>query len=149
MKRHTHRKAKCVNHNMFLAPLDLLVAVDPTVGVNMVGGLDASGINDAEAGCLLPPHQFSDHPMERVHQFLGHAFQLPLIEVVEDGVVGREVLGQHTPLAACLQYIHDGIHDVSKGVFSLSVLWVKNIFGNLPLFISKVGRILVYNFVMI
>lgn len=53
------------------------------------------------------------------------------------GVVGREVLGQHTPQAACLQYIHDGIHDVSKGVFSLSVLWVKNIFGNLPLFVSR------------
>ena len=108
MDHHAHRKTKCINHNVFLAP-----------------------------------HQFADHPMERVHQLLEYAFLLPLVEVVEDGVVGREVLGQHTPLAACLQYIHDGIHDVSKGVFSLSVLWVKNIFGNLPLFISKVGRILV------
>ena len=79
--------------------------------------------------------------MERVHQLLEYAFQLPLVEVVEDGVVGREVLGQHTPLAACLQYVHDGIHDVSEGVFSLSVLWAKNIFGNLPLFVSKVGWI--------
>ena len=87
--------------------------------------------------------------MERVHQFLEHAFQLPLAEVVEDGVVGREVLGQHTPLAACLQHIHDGIHDVSEGVLSLSVLRIKNIFGNLPLFISKVGLILAHNFVMI
>ena len=134
---------------MFLAPFDLLVAVDPTVGANMVGGLDASGINDAEAGCFLPPHQFPDHPMERVHQFLEHAFQLPLVEVVEDGVVGREVLGQHTPLAACLQHTHDGIHDISEVVLSLSVLRIKNIFGNLPLFISKVGRILAYDFVMI
>ena len=87
--------------------------------------------------------------MERVRQFLEHAFQLPLVEVVEDGVVGREVLGQHTPLAACLQHIHDGVHDVSEGVLSLSVLRIKNIFGNLPLFISKVGRMLVCNFVMI
>ncbi len=92
MNYHAHRKTKCINHNVFLAPLDLLVAVDPTVGVNMVGGLGASGINDAEAGCFLPPHQFSDHPMERVHKFLGHAFRLPLVEVVEDGVVGWEVL---------------------------------------------------------
>ena len=104
----------------------------------MVGGLDASGINDAKAGCFLP-----------THQSLKHTFQLPLVEVVEDGVVGREVLGRHTPLAACLQYVHDGVHDVSKGVFSLSVLWVKNIFGNLPLFISKVGWISVHNFVII
>ena len=129
MNHHAHRKAKSINHNVFLASFDLLVAVDPTVGANMVGGLDASGINDAEAGCFLPPNQF-----------LKHTFQLPLVEVVEDGAVGREVLGQHTPLAACLQYIHDGIHDVSKGVLSLSVLRIKNIFGNLSLFISKVGH---------
>ena len=57
---------------MFLASFDLLVVVDPTVGANMAGGLDASGINDAEAGCFLPPHQF-----------LEHAFQLPLVEVVD------------------------------------------------------------------
>ncbi len=56
---------------MFLAPFDLLVAVDSTVGANMVRGL------------------------------------------------------------------------------SLSVLRIKNIFGNLPLFISKVGLILAHNFVMI
>ena len=38
------------------------------------------------------------------HQFLKHSFLLPLVAVVEDGVAGREVLGQHTPLAACLQH---------------------------------------------
>jgi len=35
---------------MFLTPFNPLVAVDPTIGVNMMGGLDASGINDAETG---------------------------------------------------------------------------------------------------
>jgi len=130
---------------MFLAPFYLLVAVDATVGVNMMGGLNASGINDAEAGCFLPPKQFANHPMERVHQFLKYAFPFPLVEVVENGIVGREVLGQHTPLAACLQYVHDGIHDVSYWILSLSVLRIKNIFGNFPLFISKVGWILVHN----
>ena len=39
---------------------------------------------------FLAPHQFADHPMERVHKFLEYAFQLPLVEVVEDGVVGQE-----------------------------------------------------------
>ena len=59
--------------------------------------------------------------MERIHQFLKHVFMFPLAEVVEDGIVGRKVLGQHTPLAACLQYIHDGIHDVSEGYFRFCV----------------------------
>lgn len=65
-----------------------------------------------------PAHQLADHPMESIHQFLKHAFMFPLAEVVEDGIVGRKILGQHTPLAACLQYIHDGIHDVSERVLS-------------------------------
>ena len=55
MNHHAHRKTKYINHNVSLAPLDLLVAVDPTVGVNMVGGLDASGINDAETGGASRP----------------------------------------------------------------------------------------------
>ena len=59
--------------------------------------------------------------MERVHKFLEYAFMFPLVEVVEGGIVGRKVLGQHTSLAAGLQYIHDGIHDVSKGYFPFCV----------------------------
>lgn len=39
-----------------------------------------------------PAHQLADHPMERIHQFLKHAFMFPLAEVVEDGIVGRKVL---------------------------------------------------------
>ena len=42
------------------------------------------------------------------------SFQLPLVEVVEDGVAGQEC-------------------------------FLKNVFGNLPLSISKVGWILAYN----
>ena len=50
VNHHAHRKPKYVKHNMFLTPFNPLVAVDPTTGVNMMGGLDASGINDAETG---------------------------------------------------------------------------------------------------
>ena len=44
-----------------------------------------------------PDHQLADHPMERIHQFLKHAFMFPLAEVVEDGIVGRKVLGSIRP----------------------------------------------------
>lgn len=33
-----YKKEADHNHNMFLAPFDLLVAVDPTVGANMARG---------------------------------------------------------------------------------------------------------------
>ena len=42
MNHHAHRKTKCINRNVFLAPFDLLVDVDPAKGANMVGGLDAA-----------------------------------------------------------------------------------------------------------
>ena len=55
-------------------------------------------------------------------------FLLPLIP--RSVPTWREVLGQHTPLAACLQHMHD----VSGA--SLSVLRIKNIFGNLHCYVA-------------
>ena len=48
MDRDGHREAKCVNCNVFLAPLDFLVPVKALAGrVGMVGSLHASGVNDS------------------------------------------------------------------------------------------------------
>ena len=41
-----------------------------------------------------------------------HALQFPFVEVVEDGVKGREVPREHTPLAPRFDYVHDSIHNV-------------------------------------
>ena len=38
----------------------------------------------------------------------------PLVEVAPDGALGREVLGQVTPLAAGAQDVEDGIDDVAQ-----------------------------------
>ena len=38
----------------------------------------------------------------------------PLVEVAPDGALGREVLGQVTPLAAGPQDVEDGIDDVAQ-----------------------------------
>ena len=43
MDHDTHREAKCINNNVFLAPFDLFVAVNDTIGSNVMGGLDTSG----------------------------------------------------------------------------------------------------------
>ena len=71
-----------------------------------------------------------------LHQMLKHAFLLTLVEVVENGVEGRENLRQHARLTTCSQYVHDAIHNVSERVLSVSVLRIMIIFGNLPMFIS-------------
>ena len=42
MNHDTQREAKCINNNVFLVPFDLLVALNATVGSNVMGGLDTS-----------------------------------------------------------------------------------------------------------
>ena len=63
MDHDTHREAKCINNNVFLAPFDLLVAVNATVGSNVMGGLDTSGIDDTKAGSIFSPSHPSDDDM--------------------------------------------------------------------------------------
>ena len=55
-----------------------------------------------------------------------HALQFPFVEVVEDGVKGREVPREHTPLAPRFDYVHDSIHNVPKRVFSFAMLRIQD-----------------------
>ena len=117
VNHHAHRKPKYVKHNMFLTPFNPLVAVDSTIGVNMMGGLDASGINDAETGgssrpsaCGPSDGAYPSVPQTRLHVSTCWSSRRRYCRA--------ESPWQHTPLAACLQYIHDGIHDVSERVLS-------------------------------
>ena len=63
MNHDTHREAKCINNNVLLAAFDLLVAVNATVGSNVMGGLDASGIDDTKAGSIFSPSHPSNDDM--------------------------------------------------------------------------------------
>ena len=148
MSHDTHREAKCINNNVFIVPFDLLVTVNATVGSNVIGGLDASGIDDPKAGSIFSP----SHPspsyddMKGIKQLFKHALQFLFVEVVEDGVKGREVPREHTPLAPRFDYVHDSIHNIPKRVFSFAMLRIQGNFSNLPLFISEVSWILTHNF---
>ena len=68
MNHDTHREAKCINNNVFLTPFDLLVAVNATVGSNVMGGLDTSGIDDTKAGSIFSPSHPSDDDMKGIKQ---------------------------------------------------------------------------------
>ena len=146
MNHDTHKEAKCINNNVFLAPFDLFVAVNDTIGSNVMGGLDTSGIDDTKVGSIFSPSHPSDDDMKGIKQLFKHALQFPFVEVVEDGVKGREVPREHTPLAPRFDYVHDSIHNVPKRVFSFAMLRIQDYFGNLPLFISEVSWILTHNF---
>ena len=113
-----------------------------------MGGLDTSGIDDTKIGSIFSPSHPSDDDMKGIKQLFKHALQFPFVEVVKDGVKGREVPRKHTPLAPRFDYVHDSINNVPKRVFSFAMLWIQDNFSNLPLFISEVSWILTHNFML-
>lgn len=50
VNNNAHWESKCANHNMFLASLDLLVAVNSAVGIHAMGRLDASRVYESRLG---------------------------------------------------------------------------------------------------
>src|SRR5699024_3547718 len=99
--------------------LDFLVPVYTMVRINMMGSLYASGIHDAKTGTFLPSRLFTDKGVQGIHHLFKHTFKLPLAEVVIDGLPRGEVRRKHTPLAAGLVDIKDGIHYLFKRMFSV------------------------------
>ena len=123
MNHDTHREAKCINHNVFLAPFDFLVPAYVTAGVGVVGRIDTSGINDSDAGRSLPSYQLADDDMEVSTNSPKTPSNFPLL----------------SSRRRCFHQIHDSIHNLPKRVFSLLLLRIQDNFSNLPLFIRKVG----------
>ncbi len=58
------------------------------------------------------------------------------LEVLQSG----EVLGEHTPLATCLDYVKYRVHYPAERMFPLPFLHIYDFFYNLPLIISEVGK---------
>ena len=49
-----HREPQCINHNMFLAPFDLFVAVNPSISIHMMRRFYTSRIDDSHAWTFRP-----------------------------------------------------------------------------------------------
>ena len=77
--------------------------------------------------------------MERIHDVLNNALQFPFTKVVIKHLPWSKVAWKHSPLATGLIDIEDGVHDVTKLMFSPSSLRINGFFDNLPLFISEVS----------
>ena len=96
-------------------------------------------INDAHAWTFFPTDHLPDERMKCIHNVLDNALQLPLAEVVIGGLPWSEEARKHSPLAAGLVDVENGVHDVPEVMFTLSFLRINDFFDNLPLFISEVS----------
>src|SRR5262249_21898350 len=80
-----------------------------------LGGRDRLAVDAAGAGRPPPPLLEPDQLAQGVVDLLQGAVVTPFVEVAPDGGLGREVLGQVTPLAAGAQKVEDRVHHVTQG----------------------------------
>lgn len=113
----------------------------------MVGTPYAFGVDNAKTWALFPSSGHSDSFVKLKHGLLKTAFVFPLSKVIIDRVVRREVLGEHSPLAAAYKRVKDGIHNFNQTVFSFALRRVKEIFNRVPLVVGDVGWIICHNHV--
>ena len=86
-----HREPQRVNHDLVFPPFYLLVAVDATLLVHMLGGLGTPGVYDAEARALRSSKQNAQLLSQRVHDVLKDTFAPPLRKVIEHKVVWQNI----------------------------------------------------------
>ena len=102
-------------------------------------GLDAAGVDDHQTGALRAAHSLAGECVQTVHYVLNHSLELPPAEVIVHGLPRGEVLGEHAPLAAGLDYVKYRVHYPTERMFPLPFLRIYDFFYNFPLIISEVG----------
>ncbi|MBV8074794.1 MAG: recombinase family protein, partial [Planctomycetaceae bacterium] len=97
-----------VHDDVSLPPGDLLAPVGaPLVGD--LGRLDGLAVAAPGAGRRLLPGGDPHLPTQGVEDLLPGAVGLPLGEVVGNGALGRQVVGEQIPLAAAAVEVEDGV----------------------------------------
>ena len=139
------RKAKNVDADMHFALFDFLVPVKSPVGIHMVGAPCASGVDNPQAGTPVPTVSHPDHLMKFEHGIFKIPLVFPLPKIVVNSVVWREILGEHSPLAAAHKRVKDNVHDFDQRVFAFALFRVKVFSDRVPLFVSDVGWIICHN----
>src|SRR5262249_50717409 len=102
---------------MPLAAGDLLAAV-VALGATGLGGLDRLAIDNGGTGCRLLAGGCSDLSPQGGVDVLPGAVVPPGVEVVADGLPGREVVGQHPPRTAAPVHVQGRVDDLPRGVLT-------------------------------
>src|SRR5262245_59848018 len=86
------------------------------LGAAGLGRLHRLAVDDAGAGGRLPPGQAPDLGPQGGMDLLPDPGVPPGVEVVGDGLPGREVARQHPPGAAAPGHVQDRVDDLPQGV---------------------------------
>src|SRR5262249_5953238 len=94
-----------------------------------LGRLDALAVDDRPAGGIFAVVQAADADAEDVVDLVPEALVPPGVEVVGDGLPGREAVRQRPPGTAAAGQVEDGVDDLTPGVSAVP----PRLAGRLPL----------------
>lgn len=124
------RQPEYVNRNALLPSLNLLVAVNSALGIDMAGRANALGVDDSKACLSVSSHAFPHAFPQIIHYGLDMSLEHPLSEIEIHRLPWCEAVRDHAPLAACYRYVEESVHDFFQIVLSFSGLWIKFLFNN-------------------
>jgi hypothetical protein len=113
MLTHGQQQTHAVYDDMAFPPIDVLGVVPPPL-LTAAGGIHGLAINAGGGAGGVGLLRRADLLAEQVVDGVQGAVVPPLVEVPPHGGLGREVLGEVTPLAAGTQDVEDGIDDIAQ-----------------------------------
>ena len=105
-----------VHQDVAFPTADLLAAAKAPGLPAHPGSLRRLAVHDAGARFGMPAEFLPQPSSHLAVQPLPGAVDPPPPEVVEDRLPGRELTGEHAPLAAGLQHVEDGVKDLARAV---------------------------------
>lgn len=112
--------AEGVHGQVSLASADLLACIVADRLAALLGAFDALAVEDGRGRRWLAACGDAHLDPQALVELFPQAAFAPGAEVLEDGGLGRKVLGQHAPLTAGAVEIEDGVEDVSAWVLNRS-----------------------------
>src|SRR6516165_4756874 len=98
---------------MALPPVHVLGVV-PTPLFAAAGGINRLAVHAGAGARVVRLLGRADLAAEQVVDLVQRPILTPLVEVAPDGALGREVLGEVTPLAAGAEDVEDGVGDIPQ-----------------------------------
>ena len=107
---HDQQQAQAVNDDVTLHPGDLLAAI-MTPRTPDLAPLDRLAVDRGDPRCRVVASGDPDLSDQGVLDLVPGAVVPPVSEVVVDGALGGEVVGEHIPLATSPVDVEDGVED--------------------------------------
>ena len=113
---HSEDHAEGVHEQVSLAPADLLARIVADRFATLLGAFDALAVEDGGRWGGLAAFGDANLDPQATVELFPEAVPATGAEVIEDGGLGRKVLGQHAPLAPGPVEIEDGVENGSARV---------------------------------